>query len=382
MKLRNLCLVFAATAAIACAHPVLAQNVPQKFVVSGKVAEKIHDFSTLNLATAERLAETCEEAVTAHGGGEESIMILDKGGNRVYFDRMDGQGYLNVITAGMKARTALMGLRPSKSYMNAIIRDPDRELEVMEAGFYPVAGALPIVVNKELIGVIGVGGYRPNPPEWSDEICAHTALLKVVGPSVPPLLEDLPPHRGAVRASVPRFADSKPPKSALSPEFVVRGKAAAKLMNGDEISLATAKKIALTCREWAASHGGTMSLAILDNAGLFVHLERMDGELAGDMHTAILKAQTALKSHQPTSFYEAESKNNRDAMMRSVFAYKFFSATGGVPIVVDGQMIGAVGVSGNSDGGDENCAVAGLKAAFGDHATLPVYPAAAAAKSE
>ena len=37
-------------------------------------------------------------------------------------------------------------------------------------------------------------------------------------------------------------------------------------------------------------------------------------------------------------------------------------------------MIGAVGVSGGAGGGDENCAIEGLKAAFGDHATLPVYP--------
>ena len=42
-------------------------------------------------------------------------------------------------------------------------------------------------------------------------------------------------------------------------------------------------------------------------------------------------------------------------------------------------MIGAVGVGGGAGGGDENCAIEGLKAAFGEHVTLPVYPAASTA---
>jgi hypothetical protein len=45
--------------------------------------------------------------------------------------------------------------------------------------------------------------------------------------------------------------------------------------------------------------------------------------------------------------------------------------------VVDGQMIGSVGVGGGAGGGDENCAIEGLKATFGEHVTLPVYPPAA-----
>ena len=59
--------------------------------------------------------------------------------------------------------------------------------------------------------------------------------------------------------------------------------------------------------------------------------------------------------------------------------FNFFTNSGGIPIVVDGQMIGAVGVGGGAGGGDENCAIEGLKATFGDHVTLPVYPTAAGA---
>jgi glc operon protein GlcG len=356
-----------------------AQNVPQQFVVSGKAAEKIQDFTTINLATAERIVEGCEEAVTAHGGGVHTIIVLDNDGNRVYMDRMDGQGYLNIITAEMKARTALLTRQPSKATMNRVSRDPSDEGWEVQLGFYPVAGGLPIVVNNQMIGVVGAGGYRPNPPVWSDEICVHTALLKVIGPSVPPLLEDVPPEGNRGNLPVPRFTTATPPKSSLPAEFVIPSKAAANVFDGNQVSLASAKKIARACRDWAASKGITMTLYILDAAGEMVHMERMDGETSTDNRTALLKAQTALRSRQPTSIGAAQLKNNPDSLPRNIDAFHFYMVSGGIPIVVDGQMVGAVGVSGIDGGQDENCAIEGLKAAFGDHATLPVYAAATAA---
>src|SRR5580693_4448925 len=103
-----------------------AQNVPEKFVVSGAAAEKIQDFTTINLATSERIAEACEKAAVAENV-QISIMVLDNDGNHVYMDRMDGQGYLNIVTADMKARTALMGREPSKNRMNRVTEDPTAE---------------------------------------------------------------------------------------------------------------------------------------------------------------------------------------------------------------------------------------------------------------
>ncbi|MBZ5660689.1 MAG: hypothetical protein LAO08_09800 [Acidobacteriia bacterium] len=91
MKLRIRLPELAALAAIAWSAVALAQNVPQQFVVSGKAAEKIQDFTTINLATAGRIAEVCEEGAAAHSG-QHTIMILDKAGNHVYMDRMDGHG--------------------------------------------------------------------------------------------------------------------------------------------------------------------------------------------------------------------------------------------------------------------------------------------------
>src|SRR5215471_5241421 len=189
--------MFAATAA--------AQTLPAQFVISGETAKRIHDFTTINLATAQRIAETCEDLARKEGVAV-SVYILDNDGNHVYMDRMDGQGYLNIVTAEMKARTALMDRQPSKLRMNQVIEDPTRELQYMQLGLFANSGGLPIVVNKQMIGAVGVGGSAPRVPVWSDEICAHKALTEVLGPSVPPLEKDVPARRNtnAGNAPVPR----------------------------------------------------------------------------------------------------------------------------------------------------------------------------------
>ena len=383
MNVRMIALGLVAAGAMALGSAALAQNVPSQFVVSGKAAEQIQDFTTINLATAERIAETCEKLAIAQGVAI-SIMVLDNDGNHVYMDRMDGQGYLNIVTAEMKARTALMGREPSKNRMNRVVQDPTQELQLIQLGFFANSGGLPIVANKQLIGVVGVGGSAPRVPVWSDEICAHKALTEVIGPSVAPLVQDLPPRQNPNpgTAPVPRFVAAAPPTSSLSPEFVIGAKAATNVFDANQISLAAAKKIARVCRDWAASKGGSMSLYIIDTAAEFVHIERMDGQVFNNIRTAMLKAQTALRTRQPTSINAAQLRNNPAGLPRSTAYFDLFTNSGGMPIVVDGQMIGAIGVGGGAGGGgDENCAIEGLKATFGEHVTLPVYPASTTAAS-
>ena len=105
---------------------------------------------------------------------------------------------------------------------------------------------------------------------------------------------------------------------------------------------------------------------MVDTFGELVHVERMDGEVPEELRTALLKAQTSLRERLPTSVNAAQLKNNPAGFVRSADGFKWFAEPGGIPIVADGQMIGAVGVTvGGAAGGDEDCAVAGLKAAFG-----------------
>ena len=384
MNVRNIALGVVAAGVMALGSAAFAQNVPSQFVVSGKAAEQIQDFTTINLATAERIAETCEK-LAAEQNVAISMYVLDNDGNHVYMDRMDGQGYLNIITAEMKARTALMQRGASKAVMNQVRQNPNTELQRIQLGMFANSGGLPVVVNKQLIGVIGIGGSAARVPVWSDEICGHKALQAVLGAAnVAPLIEDVPNSPNAAPANpapVPRFANTTTPKASVSnPAWVVGGKGAATVFDGNQISLAAAKKIAKVCRDFAAAKGGSMSLYVIDNAGEFVHMERMDGQVFNNIRTALMKAQTSLQSRVPTSVYTAQGRNNPAGQNRTIVQYDFFTNSGGIPIVVDGQMIGAVGVGGGAGGGgDENCAIEGLKATFGEHVTLPVYPAATTA---
>jgi uncharacterized protein GlcG (DUF336 family) len=363
-------------AILAIAATASAQ-APSEFVIAGETAKKIHDFTTINLATAERIAETCERLARTEGVAI-SVYVLDNDGNHVYMHRMDGQGYLNIVTAEMKARTALLSRAPSKARMNTVIQNPDAELQQIQIGFFPNSGGLPIIVKDQMIGAIGVGGSAPRVAQgWSDEICGHKALTEVLGPQ-PPLLQDLPPRPAVNKANapVPRFelAQGAAPKSSLPPEFVVSGKAAANIFDGYQISGEAAKKIARTCRQFAADHGGAASIYILDTHGTFVHQERGDGQIYANMHTAMLKAQSALQARQPTSIRSAQLRNDPGGTPRQLVQFGFFSNPGGLPIVIDGEMIGAIGVGGVAGGADEECAIAGLKAAFGDRVLLPAYP--------
>jgi len=75
MNLRIVGLAIAGT--IEFGSVLFAQEAPEQFVVSGKAAEQIQDFTTINLATAERLATACEKAAAAEGV-EITMMVLDK----------------------------------------------------------------------------------------------------------------------------------------------------------------------------------------------------------------------------------------------------------------------------------------------------------------
>lgn len=358
-------------AAIAAMGAARAQHVPTEFVVSGEAAAAALDSGGINLATATAIGRVCARLAEERGVAV-SVYVLDNDGNHVYVHRMDGQVWTNVATAEMKARTA-HGLRaPSKSLMNQATLNQAVEWREMERDLFSNSGGLPVIVNDRMIGSIGVGGSAPRLAEgWSDEICAHEAMVEVIG-AQPPLLEDLPRQRPAEQLPTAQFRAEAPPEATLPSEFVVSGAAAARLFDANQISAAAAVAVTDGCRAWIEGQGGTASIYVIDNTGLAVHAERMDGQHPHAMETALLKAETALRGRGPTSSREAGAHNNPGGYPRSVTLFGFYSVAGGVPIVVDNQIIGSVGVSG-TDGQDEACAMAGLEAAFGDRATVPVY---------
>ena len=95
-------------------------------------------------------------------------------------------------------------------------------------------------------------------------------------------------------------------------------------------------------------------------------LERLDGTFAAGANISIGKARTAVLFKRPTKVFEDIIKNGRTAMVALPDAY-FTPLQGGIPIVVDGQIVGGVGVSGAmSAQQDEELAIAGANALAGD----------------
>lgn len=110
-------------------------------------------------------------------------------------------------------------------------------------------------------------------------------------------------------------------------------------------------------------------IAVVDDGGNLVALERIDGTFSAGANISIGKARTAVMFKKPTKVFEDIIKNGRTSM---VALQDFTPLQGGVPIIVDGQIVGAVGVSGAmSAAQDEELAIAGA-AALADQKALPV----------
>src|SRR6185503_18074535 len=100
-------------------------------------------------------------------------------------------------------------------------------------------------------------------------------------------------------------------------------------------------------------------IAVVDEGGNLMALERLDGTFAAGANISIGKARTAVLFKRPTKAFEDIIKNGRTAMVALPDAY-FTPLQGGVPIVVDGQIVGGVGVSGAASAQqDEELAMAG-----------------------
>ncbi len=135
----------------------------------------------------------------------------------------------------------------------------------------------------------------------------------------------------------------------------------AQVMDKKGLSLDGAKKVIAGAVEFAKKNnapGGV--IAVVDEGGNLMALERLDGTFAAGALISIGKARTAAIFKRPTSAFEDIIKNGRTAM---VALSDFTPLQGGVPIVVDGQIVGAVGVSGAASAKqDEELAIAGATA--------------------
>jgi len=159
-------------------------------------------------------------------------------------------------------------------------------------------------------------------------------------------------------------------------KFVISDEAAKKTLIKNEISADTAAKITQACVDWAVKNNQAVSVFILSPTGQIVHAHRMDGQVPINTETALLKAQSVLYTRDSTHARANQVANNVSLQLRWD-KLPVFPVSGGLPIIVDGQMIGAIGVGGGSR--DEDCAYQALTTVVGTQPPL-AGPAPAPAK--
>ena len=116
-------------------------------------------------------------------------------------------------------------------------------------------------------------------------------------------------------------------------------------------------------------------IAVVDDGGNLMALERLDGTFAAGANISIGKARTAALFKRPTKAFEDIIKNGRTAMVALPDAY-FTPLQGGVPITIDGQIVGGVGVSGAASAQqDEELAIAGASVFSAEMKTSNTMPA-------
>jgi glc operon protein GlcG len=138
--------------------------------------------------------------------------------------------------------------------------------------------------------------------------------------------------------------------------------ASAQLANKKALSLAAAKTIAAAAEAEAAKNKWGVVIAIVDDGGHLVYLQRTDGTQTGSIDVAIKKAQTAIAFKRPTKVFEDAVSGGRNVILALPGALPI---EGGVPLSAGGQIVGAIGVSGVTAPQDGQIAKAGADAVAG-----------------
>ena len=125
------------------------------------------------------------------------------------------------------------------------------------------------------------------------------------------------------------------------------------------LTLAAARKIVAAAEAEANARGVGVVIAVVDSSGTIIELTRMDTAQVASVNVGIGKARTAAIYRRPSRDFEEQIKSGRIAALALADATPL---QGGVPVLVDGNVVGAVGVSGDTPQVDEAIAIAGAAA--------------------
>ena len=129
-------------------------------------------------------------------------------------------------------------------------------------------------------------------------------------------------------------------------------------MYGPSITADTARKIAPAAIAEAKKNSWTMAIAIVDTHGELVYFERMEDVQQGSVDVAIAKARSAARFKRPTKAFQ-DGLAAGGAGLRLLSLEGAVPVEGGIPLVVGGKIVGAIGASGGSSQQDGVTAMAG-----------------------
>lgn len=140
------------------------------------------------------------------------------------------------------------------------------------------------------------------------------------------------------------------------------GIAQAQLIEKTALTLEGAKRIAAAAETKAKAEGARVVIAVVDDGGNLLLLQRLDDTQVASVNVGIDKARTAAIYRRPSKVFEDQVKNGR---VSALALHGAVALQGGVPITVNGHVIGAIGVSGETPQQDEDIATAGAAVAAG-----------------
>ena len=255
-------------------------------------------------------AESVVEAALAKAIGDGSrvvVAVVDPSGEVIELRRTPGAQIASSRVAVDKARTAAIFVRPSRELEEQV--SSGRLGALALHGARALTGGVPLVVDGEVVGAIGTSGETP----VEDEAISYAGSAATVS-----------------TAAVP------------------------------ELTYAGARLAAEAVAAEATARGVSPVAAVVDSGGELLFVWRPDRAQVASVGVATDKARTAAIYRRPSKDFEEQASNGRPSALHLARAVPL---QGGIPIVHDGQVIGAVGVSGASSADeDQELAVLGARA--------------------
>jgi glc operon protein GlcG len=261
---------------------------------------------TIDVAGAEAVVRAGQEYASERGH-RVVIAVVDAGGELLQLGRTEGAQVASSRVAVDKARTAAIFVRPSREMEEQV--SAGRLGALALHGASALTGGIPLVVEGEVVGAVGTSGETPDEDE---AVSIHAAGID------------------------------------FSVEEVV-----ALTREGARTAAEAAGRV-------ATERGVAPVAAVVDAGGELVYLWRPDDAQVASVNVATDKARTAAIYRRPSKDFEDQASNGRPSALHLARAVPL---QGGIPILVAGQVVGAIGVSGASSADeDQELAVLGAGA--------------------